>query len=104
MEAELEEMQAWRGRENDVILQCSIIVKKLFYNTPEIGIFEYPVFPSPIDCELYFLTYVNCIIYIIMQLTVFSLNVMCLYKIWFTHFKALYCMIHILGPSLICER
>lgn len=39
-----------------------------------------------------------------MQLTAFSLNVMCLYKIWFTHFKALYCMIHILGPSLICEH
>lgn len=54
MEAELEETQAWRERENDVILQCSIIIKKLFYNTPEIGIFEYPVFPSPIDYELYF--------------------------------------------------
>lgn len=46
MEAELEKMQAWRGRENDVILQCSIIVKKSFYNTPGIGIFEYPFSPS----------------------------------------------------------
>lgn len=45
MEAEFEETQAWRGRENDAILQCSIIVKKLFYNTPGIGIFEYPFFP-----------------------------------------------------------
>lgn len=52
MEAELEETQAWRGRENDVILQCSIIVKKSFYNTPEIAIFEY-LFPSPIDYELH---------------------------------------------------
>lgn len=46
MEAELEEMQAWRRRENDVILQCNIIIKKSFYNTPEIGIFEYLFFPS----------------------------------------------------------
>lgn len=52
MEAELEETQAWRRRENDVILQCSIIVKKSFYYTPEIGIFEY-LFPSPTDYELH---------------------------------------------------